>query len=316
MKRICIVLFIAGIIMAIGIERYFENSYQQKIKNQEDTSLTQVSSIYHAVLDTYMIAAQKDFNNLLSNKEAMDLLQAYKYAEPAQKNIIRGRLYRLLYKEYEKMKTLHVRQFHIHTHEGNSLLRFHAPYESGDSLLNLRTTIHNANVKLEMDTGFEGGRIYPGYRYVFPIIFKDDHLGSVEFSISFEGIEDKPKKLMPNNIFQLIMTKESTIDCVFKWHQSYFSQSKWHENYYIESPTLSAVNRNNQEHTFSEIIKYNSDIKQLISKHKSFSSLVIHNTKGYFVNFIEFKNTDDKHAGYIVSLSENENIINLRNVAN
>lgn len=32
------------------------------------------------------------------------------------------------------MKTLHVRQFHIHTHEGNSLLRFHAPYESGDSL--------------------------------------------------------------------------------------------------------------------------------------------------------------------------------------
>lgn len=316
MKRICIVLFIAGIIMAIGIERYFENSYQQKIKNQEDISLTQVSSIYHAVLDTYMIAAQKDFNNLLSNKEAMDLLQAYKYAEPAQKNIIRGRLYRLLYKEYEKMKTLHVRQFHIHTHEGNSLLRFHAPYESGDSLLNLRTTIHNANVKLEMDTGFEGGRIYPGYRYVFPIIFKDDHLGSVEFSISFEGIEDKPKKLMPNNIFQLIMTKESTIDCVFKWHQSYFSQSKWHENYYIESPTLSAVNRNNQEHTFSEIIKYNSDIKQLISKHKSFSSLVIHNTKGYFVNFIEFKNTDDKHAGYIVSLSENENIINLRNEFN
>lgn len=156
MKRICIVLFIAGIIMAIGIERYFENSYQQKIKNQEDISLTQVSSIYHAVLDTYMIAAQKDFNNLLSNKEAMDLLQAYKYAQPAQKNIIRGRLYRLLYKEYEKMKTLHVRQFHIHTHEGNSLLRFHAPYESGDSLLNLRTTIHNANVKLEMDTGFEG----------------------------------------------------------------------------------------------------------------------------------------------------------------
>lgn len=316
MIRIYIVLFVIGIIMAIGIERYFENSYQHKIKIQEELSLLQVHSIYDAVIDTYMTAAQKDFNSLLSNKVVMDLLQAYKYAQPLQKNIIRGRLYRLLYKQYEEMKALHVRQFHIHTHQGNSLLRFHIPYESGDPLLNLRTTIYKANIKFEMDSGFEGGRIYPGYRYVFPTIYKDDHLGSVEFSISFEGIEAKLKGLMPDNIFQLIMTKESSVDRAFKWHQSFFSQSKWDENYYVESPILSAVNRNNQENILSKIVNFNSDIKQLLSKQKSFSSLVINNGKGYFVNFLEVKNTDDKHAGYIVSLSEHENMVSLRNEIN
>jgi len=64
-------------------------------------------------------------------------------------NHIRGRLYRKLHHRYESMKQLHIRQFHFHTFDGKSLLRFHIPYENGNSLMDLRTTIRVANTQLK-----------------------------------------------------------------------------------------------------------------------------------------------------------------------
>ncbi|MEA1918528.1 MAG: GGDEF domain-containing protein, partial [Campylobacterota bacterium] len=164
-------------------------------------------------------------------------------------------------------------------------------------------------------TGFEGGKIYPGYRYLFPIIFEGDHLGSVEFSISFEGIEDKLKSLMPESSFQLMMTKESTIDRVFEWHYSFFQQSDWHENYFVEAPSLSSVNQDIEANSRIQLllkqVKESPVLKRAIEDKESFSFFTIDRGNGYFINFLEFKNTDNKHAGYILSYTKHNAIIAL-----
>jgi diguanylate cyclase (GGDEF)-like protein/PAS domain S-box-containing protein len=268
---------------------------------------------YNTVIDTYSIAATKDFNAIMKNKKVLKLLHKFKHAPKNEQNIIRGELYRLLYKDYEDMQKLYVRQFHFHTFDGKSLLRFHLPYKNGDLLINSRTSIRIANTKYKRVIGYEGGRIYPGYRYVFPIIDKGEHLGSVEFSISFEGIEEKLHSLLPYNDYQQIMTKESTIDKVFKSNYHFFSISTFSKNYYYEAPAILNSSKKNTPlmNNILKLVKNTTKLEKKLKLHKDFSISFIDKGKGYSLNFIAFNNIDNQHAGYIVVFNRLDKIVDI-----
>ncbi len=294
-----------------------ENYKQDTIHTLNEQKLLTSKATYNAVIDTYMIAAKKDFNMLMQNTKALKLLYKFKYADKQKQNILRGKLYRLLYKKYEQMKKMNIRQFHFHTHEGKSLLRFHSPYENGDSLMDFRKTVKIANTKFKPVFGYEGGRTYPGYRYLFPIIFNGEHLGSVEFSISFDGVEKKLKKLLPYNSYKQIMTKEATINSVFNWHKHLFTISKISKNYYIENSKLSELcmknKKNNLIETSIKLLSSSKQIEKKLNQHKDFSLTFIKNAKAYNIHFISFKNTDNIHTGYIVVFNQSDKIIDIVN---
>lgn len=89
---------------------------------------------------------------------------------------------------YETLYEHQFRQFHFHLPDGRSLLRLHAPAKWGDQLFGVRESVRIANVERRAVRGFEEGRIYNGYRFVYPLSFEGRHVGSVELSISFETV--------------------------------------------------------------------------------------------------------------------------------
>lgn len=321
MKLKIFISFVLFTLFTVFLLRYIQQTENQAIEDFNAHSLLTVNATYNAVIDTYEVAAKKDFNFLISNTKALTLLHTLKNTKDMPKrNILRGELYRTLYKSYDVMKAMHVKQFHIQTDKGKSLLRMHLPYKSEDNLMDIRKSIRVANTEYRSVIGFEGGRIFSGFRYVYPIIDKDEHLGSVEFSISFEGIESKLAALLPKYKYQLLIVKEESADKAFNSFKSAYSVSALHNNYYVENPELSFITRdtltNCQILSLSKRVKHSPSFDEKLAQHKDFTVNIIDGEKAYSVNFINVLNTSKVHAGYLVYFSEEDEIINIVNKYN
>ena len=313
-KRFSLALFIV-LLMTLIFYKYMEISKESEIQNLANKTLESVKIARSAILDTYMVVAQKGFFDIMKNEKALRILEKFKYATKDEQNLLRGELYRLLYKEYELLKKLNVRQFHFHTHDGKSLLRFHMPHKSGDSLMDLRTSVKVANSEFKTMVGFEGGRIYPGYRYVFPIIYKDNHLGSVEFSVAFDGIEKKLKNILPFYAHKIIYKKAVIYEKVFEKYRDFYIRSKFDKNYYIENYAISKVTQKIQDDSFVnrliDLAKSSPNFMKKLDKKESFAVPIINNDLGYIVTFLNVENIDKKHAGYIVSFGKLQEIVEI-----
>ncbi len=316
MKKQFIVSSFLLFVLAYIVYEFLHKSKRNDVMYLTTKSLQMINTSYTSILNTYKVSAQKDMNYLLENEAVMELLKEFKYASKSQKNLIRGKIYRLLYKQYKTMKNLNIRQFHFHTPEGKSLLRFHKPSQSGDSLIDSRESIRVANVLKKKMSGFEGGRIYSGFRYVFPILYQGEHLGSVEFSIAFESIEKELNEVLPSLGYQLILSKRESYDKVFDWHKDYFSKSIISKEYYIENPKISLVTKKLQNNPMikklEEYIKIHRDIiNSKIQVKQSFTLPLVLDHIGYMIHFIDIKNTKNIHAAYIVAYSNFDEIIEI-----
>ncbi|EDZ62883.1 protein containing GGDEF domain [Sulfurimonas gotlandica GD1] len=310
--KISIALIFVIILTAV-FYKYMQTSKDEVIQNVANKSLESMDVANKSILNTYLLVAEKNFYDIMQNKKALEILREFKDADEETKAVLRGEFFRLLYKEYDFLKKQSIRQFHFHTHDSKSLLRFHLPYKSGDSLKDIRTSIRVANAELKTMVGFEGGRVLPGYRYVFPIVDKGEHLGSVEFSVSFEGIERKLRKILPFYAHKIILEKAVSYDKVFKEHIDFFVPSQFSENYYLENQDISKVTRKTQDDSFvnklTSLAKESKDFLQKLAKKDSFTVPIIEDGKGYVVTFLALKDIDNKNAGYVVSFTNLQEIV-------
>ena len=310
------ILYFLLILVTLSISMFLEKSKESDIKQEIDKATVLTQTTYNSVFNTYKFAAQKDYYDLMTTQEALEKLKEFKFSsDEKRKAVIRGELYRLFIKKYEYLKTLNVRQFHIHTHKSESLLRFHLPHENGDSLLSIRESVRLANTLLKPVFKFEGGRVFPGFRYVFPIIYNNEHLGSVEYSISFDAIEKMLKVTNLYYAYQLHLDKHISYDRVFKGYKGFFEESIFGNEHYIENRLLSKVS--DKITTDTLINKINLNLKKsesfdgLFNKYDNFSLPVFFENSAYIVSFISIKDTTNQHAAYLLSYLRDDNLLNI-----
>jgi len=78
-----------------------------------------------------------------------------------------------------------VRQFQFHTPPATSFLRAHKPEKFGDDLSSFRKTVVETNKTLAPISGLEKGVAGLGIRGIMPVFNQGQHVGSVEFGLSF-----------------------------------------------------------------------------------------------------------------------------------
>ncbi|MEA1917768.1 MAG: diguanylate cyclase [Campylobacterota bacterium] len=281
------------------------SSKNSEIEISNSNSVQKDIVAYLSIINTHKIASLSHYDNLIQNTQVMEILKKFKYeTSENEKTFLRGELFRLLNKKYSKLKELGIRQFHFHTQDGESLLRFHRPTKNGDELSNIRVSVKNANEQLEPFYGFEGGKVFPGFRYVFPIIYENDHLGSVEFSIPFDLIEEKLQLVLPKIGYQLHLDKNTSYSKVFSNYKDFFVPSPLIKNHYIESVKISDVEKkilNNEEITAIQT-KLKPHIEdENIDMDANFSISLKDNNRGYRVSFINIMETNGKNTAHLVS---------------
>ena len=89
-----------------------------------------------------------------------------------------------------------VRQFQFHLPPATSFLRVHKPAKFGDDLSGFRQTVVETNAKKQVTSGLERGVAGLGIRGISPVVHQGQHIGSVEFGLSFgkpfmDGFKDQ-----------------------------------------------------------------------------------------------------------------------------
>lgn len=307
-------------IFIIAISFYLNILLKQSEKNDievfNENSSNIIYTSYQSIFNTFKATAQMHNLKISKNNEVLKLLKKFKYAKSLEeKDILRGELYRKLYKEYDYLKQVGIRQFHFHTHKGQSLLRFHKPHLNGDSLIEIRESIKVANIDLKNFYGFEGGRVYPGFRYVFPIIDNSgEHLGSVEFSLPFDVIENELNNVLPKIAYQLHLSEDISYKKVSKDSRSFFKKSVLLKDHYIENISISKTEKKLQKNDYIPMFYENLDTSHIdISDCSNFSLYFIHNKKGYKADFISIKQSENRHGAYLVAYSEFYELLAFKN---
>lgn len=143
-------------------------------------------------------AEQREINGLFENVKTSiqmesrnaELLSAMVANLPAvQEDMANGerdKLYAQMQPSFEVLKKNYgVSQFQFHTPPATSFLRVHKPREFGDDLSSFRKTIVETNAKLQPIGGLESGVAGFGVRGMVPVYHARQHIGSVEFGMSF-----------------------------------------------------------------------------------------------------------------------------------
>ncbi|MDA3852042.1 MAG: diguanylate cyclase [Spirochaetaceae bacterium] len=177
------------------------------------------------ILDVYGDTAKMLFDIKVNTPKIKNILQrAYYPDSPEGKNLAREELLSNLDDFYQTIGKYHFQQFHFHSPENTSFLRFLLPEKYGDDLSRIRYSVNKANTFGIPIAGFEEGRFFNGYRFVFPINQDSLDLGSVELSIPMKTLIDQLEQLYDIQA-QFIMENESMERDI--WRNDYDNYSLW-----------------------------------------------------------------------------------------
>lgn len=211
---------------------WYQNSEKKSyLKNYNND----IEKDYQIIQKKFEAVSESMFETTLKDKRVIALI---KDAYTEKKDQVREELYNLLKDRYEYFKNHGIRQLHFHLKDNESFLRFHRPKRHGDSLTGVRPTVEYVNSTHNSISGFEEGRIYSGFRYVFPLSYynngEKEHLGSVEVSFSAHAFVHEFAHIHDMRVGFII--NKSVVDAkVFDSEHGNYEQSHFSGFYYEKS---------------------------------------------------------------------------------
>ena len=233
-----IIWLLSGVVWILVLLFLYLN-WQDKVAMHEQRHEAALDTAYQAAINSFDLAARAYFQEAVSRPEVLALLRDGQQADTEDEGaMIRGRLYRILWPTYERLRDGELRQLHFHAADGTSFLRFFSPEYHGDDLWETRPLIREVHRTQEPAAGFETGRSLSGFRYVYPVLDQGEFLGSVEFSIPFRYVRELMSKLDESQQFQLILRREAVEAKVPPGFLSLYETSCLHEDYVVEDTSL------------------------------------------------------------------------------
>ncbi len=298
--------FIGAVCLYFLLVAVFCIREQEKKDLFRNQKLDKLESEYLVALNGYRILACFVFDQMVNTSRVQSIM-AEAVDSPAERNRLRQELLAHLSPLYGQLAVLHFRQLHFHFPDSSSFLRFHRPEKFGDSLVGIRETVVAANTDLQMVSSFEEGRIFNGFRFVFPLFQGQQHVGSVEVSISSAALIRELSRVFGKQ-YEFVLGREVVKKKVFadelkNYGSCVLSPSLMHDLEARESThdIYGTMSREVMRALNSKIAdKFASEIKAW--QPFIYSGRV--GGKGYVVSFIPIKNYKGENAAYLLSFEE------------
>ena len=299
----------------------------------EVISFLYVNSLTDAAINFLNVKNAKRFeqqiqfgqNHLTSNSQIFydrdintpRMKEIMKEASVAQENgdntklaTLRAELHSMFLSEYDYMKKNSVRQLHFHLPNAVSFLRFHRPSKFGDSLLNVRNALRYVDESKKPMHVFEEGRIFNGFRNIYPIFEDREFVGTVEVSYSFTAMQKVMQKVDSAALLFLI-DSDVVQETVLSEEQKNYKQSEFFGLSY-DSKTFK-----DQEVLSVEQIRYinehiHEEVTLKLKKKEKFAVRYqddkVFNGRHISIDFLPILNIDKEIVAYIVQY-EDDSII-------
>lgn len=186
LKLLFLTLFLTlSTIIVVAIHHFNEVSHKEYLKNVTSRYVKAYKSAYFEKKELSRVL----ISGLMRMGKVPQLLSQIKN-NPNKKNQAREEMYKALNVRYKELTNMGVDQLHIHLPNNESFLRMHKPKVYGDNLTTIRPTVAYVNKYLKPIDSMEEGRIYFGLRFVYPVFYNNEHVGSIEISYSVSSVVD------------------------------------------------------------------------------------------------------------------------------
>lgn len=287
-----LLFFISLSTAALFVSYYQIKNHEKEVLKQEKEMLT---ITYNTIIKAYKTHSEIYFSTKINVPEVHALMKKANSTNIAEKNSARGELYSLLIDSYNSMQLFKIKQLHFHLPNNESFLRFHRVNKYGDNLKGIRDAVAYVNKHKEPASGFEEGRIYNGYRFIYPVIHEEKHYGSVEISVSMYEIVKHLREEALGDV-EFIIKKDIVEKKVFDNEKSNYLQSKINSEYFYEKSISGEGNK-----LIEDLIGKHPGLNEKILSGDSFNFLTSLDDKFYITTFIPiFNKYSNQHVAYIV----------------
>lgn len=216
-KRYFIFLFLSLVLLTyMLILSYQENSTTKHLNNKTESIYLE----YQVIYDKHKALADLIFMTEINKPKIINLFKEKQ----------RTKLHEFLLSSYTTLRKFNVRQLQFHLPNNDSFLRMHRPSKFGDNLSKDRLTVKYVNENLMPVDGFEEGKVYNAFRFVYPLFKDTQHIGSVE--ISFTALAFIKDIVKHYNVLSNFHIDKKIVDLkVFKDEKNNYIQSPIHEYY-------------------------------------------------------------------------------------
>ena len=278
-----------------------KNKERDLAKSRE---LEQLDNVYHGLIDSYRDFSTAIYDNIIYQPKILELIKDYSIVDESEKAIIRKKLYNDLDFVYEVIKLKNFGVFHFHTKNGESMLRFHKPQKFGDDLKEFRQSIKNITSNKTYCEGFEEGRIINSYRFLFPLNYEGEYIGSVEMSISMYDLLKEMENSTESHI-NLLVNKEYIARLINESTKIYYQASAFEDYYTYVSPLIDSNNIRSIESIDIKTLKSlnfqsKNAIKSLNGEVNHINQIYSYNNTEYIVSFLPINNISDQLIAYTV----------------
>ena len=250
----------------------------------------------------------------LLKKESVLSLQkkALDTKDEKQRDVYRQKLLSELKTTYEELKKAGIKQLHFHFPDTTSFVRFHKPSRYGDNLKNIRYSLVVANSKKTEVSGFEEGRIFNGYRFVYPLFYHGEHIGSVETSIGSNSLNQASNDIYKTHQY-MILNKDVVKGKLFSDERKNYDVSGLNEHFYHEANTFTSYKKefekNGSDITLEKFNKINKKLSEQITTeeltlYKRITKFLNIYGYHYYVSLYPIKNIKQDNIGYLISYKE------------
>lgn len=247
------ILIISYLILVVTIYNVMIFEKQKRINEFVDTKIKQYTLAYKSIYHQYEKRASIIFESKIDQNKVLEL-----FAKRDREGLIN-----YLQKDYNIFSNYNLKQLHFHLPNNDSFIRFHRLHKYGDNLTKIRETVAYVNKNKEYIDGFEEGRIFNGYRFVYPLFYENKHIGSVEISFSaYAMIGELMEHFEAASNF--LISKKVIDKKVFQSEQNNYVESMFPGYYYEKSIMEKLV----IENKYSKIFLSHSLMEEAIVKLK------------------------------------------------
>ncbi|MFH2116293.1 MAG: methyl-accepting chemotaxis protein [Spirochaetota bacterium] len=177
MQVLLVVALIVMLLSGINIVQRYQD-FQARIRTDNDRLFNQLDTTFRRSLDDNLKYLSLAAKTLSIDQQVLEIFESGE----------RQALHALL-SPYNKMLVddFGIAQFQFHTPPATAFLRMHMPEKFGDDLSGFRNTVVEANRSHKPVAGLEVGVAGPGTRVVYPLDWKGEHVGSMEFGGSIDS---------------------------------------------------------------------------------------------------------------------------------
>ena len=289
---IIIITFVCSALLLVIKEDYKSNSsaFESEVLQKYDDQ-------YQTILYCHRMLARSYYEKIISNERILEIMWEANYSDESKSNLLRNELYELSLYDYGRAVDDNYRQYHFVLHDNTSFLRMHKPESYGDDLLGIRESVRIANEEGIYVEGFEEGRVFNGYRFEFPLFYKEESVGCVEISLSYAAITDLMRELF-NTRVKFLVKKQIVDEKV--WDDLVgitYAAVPFTNDYYIDVETQQQDQKIASEGVLELISNINLNGDTIYKN-------VTRDGTDYCVVFLSIANITGEHAGYLVFINE------------